>query len=98
MTADQIMGLLRQVLPVLGALAVSFGWIAPDKVAPITANILAVAGPAMMLGGTIWAILANSKTSIIKSATKMDEVDSNKLAAAITDPQLKAVAKAGGDA
>ena len=33
MTQDQLMGLLRQVLPILGTLATAFGWLTPDKVA-----------------------------------------------------------------
>lgn len=96
MSVDQAMALFRQILPILGALAVSFGWIAPERVAPLMANVLSIAGPAMIFGGAIWAMIANSKTSIIASASAMTEVDSTKLAAAISDPALKQTAKDAG--
>ena len=67
MTQDQLMGLLRQVLPILGTLATAFGWLTPDKVASLTANILAIAGPAVTIIGIVWAWIANSKASIAAS-------------------------------
>ena len=67
MTQDQLMGLLRQVLPILGTLATAFGWLTPDKVASLTANILAIAGPLVTLARMVWAWIATSKTSIAAS-------------------------------
>lgn len=100
MTTDQIMGILRVLLQVLGTLATAFGWIAPDKVASLTAQILAVAGPISVLAGTIWSVIANTKSSIIQSASKMPEVtgitttDATLANAAKTaDPQTDVVLK-----
>lgn len=74
MTNDQITGMLRQVLPIIGTLAAALGWIAPEKVAPLTATILAISGPVIALGSILWMLVANSKSSIIASAAAMPEV------------------------
>lgn len=74
MTADMVMALLRQFLPVAGTLATALGWIAPEKVAPLVSSILAAAGPVMVLGGVIWTTVANTKKSIITSTANMPEV------------------------
>lgn len=98
MSMDQVMGLLRQLVPVLGGVFVVLGWVPESTIAAIKANlesILAALSALFVGGGAIWAAIANSKKSIIASATKMPEVDSKKLAAAIEDPALKATATAG---
>lgn len=92
MTSDQIMGLIRQIIPVFAGIAIAFGFSA-SSVASWSNTALQIAGPALALGGVIWSLVANSKSSIIKSATAMPEVDSKALAAAISDPDLKQVAK-----
>lgn len=67
MTNDQIMGLVRQGLAILGTLATAFGWITPDKVASITATVLSIAGPLLMVAGLVWNVIANKQTSIAAS-------------------------------
>lgn len=67
MSNDQLMGLLRQGLQIGGTLAVAFGFLTPDKVASLTATILQIAGPIMMLSGIIWNLIANKQTSIAAS-------------------------------
>jgi len=67
------MGLLRQLLPVLGTIAMALGVSAATWNA-WTNTILTVAGPIMVLASFIWSVLANSKYSIIQSASKMPEV------------------------
>lgn len=93
MTADQIMGLLRQILPAIGGLAVALGWLTTDQVSHFTSILMQVGGPVLLAASAIWAVIANSKKSIIASATAMPEVDSKKLASAIDDPALKVVAQ-----
>lgn len=96
MTQDQVMGIVRQVLQAVGMLATMLGFTAlAGEVQGWTPFILAAVGPVMQLGGLIWNIKANTKSSIIASATNMPEVDSSKLAAAIADPTLKKIAKEG---
>lgn len=74
MTADQVNGLLRQILPILGTVLTALG------VKSATANavvdlIMTIAGPAMLVGGAVWAFVANSRKSIMASASK--PVDAN---------------------
>jgi hypothetical protein len=73
MNQDQIMGLLRQVLPIAGTLLTVFG------VKSATANaivdmIMTVAGPAALIWSAIWAFIANSRASVMASAAKPVEV------------------------
>lgn len=68
MSNDQITGQLRQLLPILGSIAVALGWIAPDKASAIVTNILAVVGPLMVLGGIIWTGFANTEKALVQSA------------------------------
>lgn len=70
MSNDQLMSLLRQVLPALGGLAIGLGWLSPEKVASITAFVLQVAGPAMVIAGAVLAVIANTRKSIMASASK----------------------------
>jgi len=74
MTTDQIMGLIRQVLPVIGGIAVALGWFTPDQVATLTQKVLAIAGPGLVFAGVIWSLFANSKAAILTSAGNMPEV------------------------
>lgn len=92
MTQDQVMGIVRQILPFIGGLAVGKGWLTTSQAAELTTLILQIAGPIFIVVSSIWAYKANSKSSIITSATNMPEVDSKKLAAAISDPELKSAA------
>ena len=72
-TQDQLMGLLRQLLPVLGGLALAFG------VSQATVNywinvIFQIAGPLSIIAGIVWSLIANNKTSILTAAANLPEV------------------------
>lgn len=74
MTQDQFMGLLRQVLPIVGSLLVTMGWMTPaDEMRWITLA-MEVAGPGFIIYGVVWTFIANSKKSILTSAANMPEV------------------------
>lgn len=68
LSADQITGQLRQLLPILGSMAVALGWISPEKANTLISNILAVIGPLMILGGIVWTAIANTQKAIAQSA------------------------------
>ena len=91
-TQDQVMGLLRQLLPLLGGIAVGLGWLTKDEVAGYSALILQSVGPIMIIIGWVLSMIANSKTSILKSAAAMPEtrVVANGATTTITihDPDL----------
>lgn len=96
MTQDQFMGMLRQVLQGGGMLLTTLGFTAlAASFNNWTTIIMSVAGPLFQVVAILWNIKANAKSSIIASATTMPEVDSKKLAEAISDPDLKQVAKTG---
>lgn len=69
MTQDQLMGLLRQIGPILGTLLTVFGMKSATANALVDL-IMTVAGPIMLIGSTIWAFIANSRASIMASASK----------------------------
>lgn len=73
MTQDQVMGLLRQLLPAIGALALVLG-VSQTTVSYWTNLILQIAGPISIVVGVIWSLVANSKKSILTSAANMPEV------------------------
>lgn len=66
-TFDQVSGLLRQVVPLLGGIAIARGWINVEQLTLITGAILSVAG-------VVWSLFANSQNSILRSTAAMDEV------------------------
>lgn len=84
MTQDQFMGLLRQVLPFLGGLAVGKGWLTAAEFADLSTLVLQIAGPIILVGSSIWAFAANSKKSILTSVGQMPEVQK----VVVTDAQL----------
>lgn len=75
MSKDQIMGLLRQVLPLVGGILVTFGWIKADQAATLMDAIITGAGVITTIGGILLSLKANSKTSILTAAGNMPEVE-----------------------
>lgn len=71
---DQIMGLLRQVLPVIGGIGVTLGWVTTDQVAAGTQFLLQIASPLAIIVGLTWSLIANMKSSILQSAAQMPDV------------------------
>jgi len=65
---DQLTGQIRQALPILGTLAVTLGWAAPDKVGAVVANLSLLVGPLMILAGIVWTALANTRKALLRSA------------------------------
>jgi len=92
MNTEQVMGLVRQLLPVLGTLATTFGWLTPDQVASGTATILAVIGPLMIVASTLWSLFSKTNTAIVSSASAVPNVDKIVLNSAV--PGTNAMAKA----
>lgn len=74
LSQEQIMGLLRQILPLIGGMAVAMGWLTTDQVGKYTQFILQIAGPIMVGWGVIWSFFANSKSSLITKVADLDEV------------------------
>ena len=69
MTTDQVMALLRQVMPIVGTMLTVFG------LSSATANnivnlVMTGAGPTITLAGIIWSFVANTRASIMAAAAK----------------------------
>jgi hypothetical protein len=90
MTMDMAMGLVRQVLPFVGAVAVTLGLVKVDQANELVNQGLAIAGSISTIVGLVWSMKANTKASILQSASNMPEVTQVK----VTDPKL---AEQGGD-
>lgn len=84
MTLDMAMGLVRQVFPFLGAVAVTMGLLKPEVATSLVDQALVVGGGIITLIGTAWAIKANTKASILQSAEQMPEVHKIE----VSDPKL----------
>lgn len=90
---NQIMGILRQLLPALGAVAVTLGWVTQEQLGQVTAIILELAGPIMLIAGWALSLKANTKTSIIKAAAGMTETSVTGNIIKIDDPALAQAAR-----
>jgi hypothetical protein len=89
---DQLSGQLRNYLQIISSSLTTLGIITVNQGELWVSLIMAGFGIFGMATSAFLVWKANKKESIIASATNMPEVDSKKLAAAITDPELKAVA------
>lgn len=69
MTNDQIMALLRQVMPIVGTMLTVFG-LSSATANSIVNLIMSGAGPTLTLAGILWAFFANTRASIMASAAK----------------------------
>jgi hypothetical protein len=74
MSSDQILALIRQILPVLGGIAVTFGWLTPGQVETTTATVLSIAGPALIIASTIWSVVAHTQANTLTSAAAIPNV------------------------
>jgi hypothetical protein len=83
---DQISGLVQRVLMFAGGFVVAKGWISEEL-------MIQIVGALVGLGGILWGVKVNTQSALVASVTAMPEVDSNKLAAAISDPSLKDAAR-----
>ena len=85
---EQVMSLLRQLLPALGTVAVLLGWVTPDAVAPWVAVTLSIAGPVMIIAGWVWSLFKHTQTQTLKAAAALPEVTIVGNTIVINDPAL----------
>ncbi len=92
-TQNQVMGQLRILLPALGTVAIALGWVSAEQVGGIIVAVINIAGSAMILGGAVWQVIANSKKSILTAAAQIPEVQKGNvpivLAPADNTPEAK---------
>lgn len=68
---EQVLGLLRQILPIIGTLLVSLGLMKPETVGNFTSTILTIAGPVMIVISAIWSLIDKTKTSMVAKVDAM---------------------------
>lgn len=93
MSQEQILGLVRQILPVLGGVAVSFGWLTTNQVSDVTATLLQIAGPIMIVGSAIWSAINKTKANLVSTVAALPEVKTIELkptvaGTALADPAV----------
>lgn len=67
---DQLVAQLRILIPALGTIATTAGWMTAEQTGPLVSNCLIAIGPVMYIAGAIWSYIANSRASILASAAK----------------------------
>jgi len=83
MTPQQT-ALVQQILSIVGMVLTTLGWSTPTEVATWTTTIMQAIGPAMALGGLIYAALTTRKSAIVTQAASFPEVR-----AVITEPTVE---------
>lgn len=66
---EQFLAQLRILLPALGMLATVLG-VKSQTANQIVDTLLTIAGPLMIIGGSVWSMVANTRFNIIASAAK----------------------------
>jgi hypothetical protein len=69
LSQDQLIAQLRILLPALGMLATVLG-AKQQTTNQVIDLILTCVGPAMLVGGSVWSLFANTRASIMASAAK----------------------------
>jgi len=70
---DQVMGQLRVIIPAIGAIVSATGLYSVDKTGALVASLLTSVGPISYFICAVWSLVANSRKSIILSASKPAE-------------------------
>lgn len=71
---DQILSVIRWAITVLGGYLAQKGLISNADLSNVTAGILAVVGPATMLGTALWGWYSHSHAAKINAVNAMDGV------------------------
>lgn len=69
MSTDQIVALIRQMLPLLGGIMLTLGVSSATETAWVN-FAMEIAGPVTIAGSAIWTGFANTRASIMASAAK----------------------------
>jgi hypothetical protein len=73
LSQDQFMGQLRQILPALGWILILTGKVTPETWGTFMSVVPPAIGGLIVLGSAGWALLANTRASILKSVAAMKE-------------------------
>lgn len=71
LSQEQILGLLRQLLPVIGTVLTATGVVKAGSWGTVETLILTIAGPLMIAGSAIWTTITNTQRALV---AKVDEI------------------------
>jgi hypothetical protein len=74
MNREQIIGLLRHLLPFIGGIATSGGYISEEGWAIFSEQFLVFAGPAITLGGLLWSYMDKTDKALVEKVIALPEV------------------------
>jgi hypothetical protein len=69
-STDQLVAQLRILIPIIGTVISSIGWVSAEQMGPIVSNLLLAIGPIAYVSSSIWSLYANTRSSIMTSASK----------------------------
>ena|SRR3990170_8071528 len=91
---EQILGQLRQILPILGTLAVSFGLMKPEVAGDTVAAILNLTGAAMVVGSMVWSLVDKTRASLVRKVDAIAKEPDSPVKVVITTNTPEGVALA----
>jgi hypothetical protein len=74
MNREQLVGLLRHLLPFIGGIAIGGGYISEEGWTIFSEQFLEFAGPAITLGGLIWSYMDKTDKALVEKVIAMPEV------------------------
>jgi hypothetical protein len=74
MNKEQLIGLLRHLLPFIGGLATGSGYISQEGWAIFSEKMLQVAGPAITLAGLVWSYMDKTDKALEEKVIAIPEV------------------------
>lgn len=86
MTQEQIKNLIQQLVTAAGSLLTLTGVMSASEVGTWTAAIMAVVGPAMVLGGLIYGAWTNSQKGLVQAVDHLAKDPSSPVAGVIVTP------------
>lgn len=74
MNKEQILGFIRQALPLLGMFLITRGHVTEEQFSELSENLLQAAGAAITLGSIIWSYLDKTDKNIVAKAIDLPDV------------------------
>lgn len=102
MNQEQVMGLIRQALPLAGGIATTLGYASPELVGQLSAKVLDASGLILIIGSGVWSMMSKTKAAIVERAIALPEVqrietsataEGKKLAQSVPHPDVVSLVK-----
>jgi hypothetical protein len=74
MNKEQVIGLLRHLLPFIGGIATARGYIAQESWTVFSEQLLQMAGPVITIAGLVWSYFDKTDSAIVAKAIALPDV------------------------